>query len=82
MESKPFEEWSKEEVKAWATKFITETDAQKLLENEMSGNALSIAKTEDLKLCGLSVGSSLVLLKEVVQQRDGKFLTDVTHSLS
>jgi hypothetical protein len=82
MEGKPFEEWNREEVKAWATKFLGETDAQKLWESEMSGNELSIAETRDLTLCGLTVGRSLKLLQKVSEKRAGKVLTDVSHSLS
>jgi hypothetical protein len=82
MERKPFEEWSRDEVKEWATQFIGDTDAQKLWENEMSGKALSLAKPKHLKLCGLSMGSSLLLVDKVVEQRAGKVLTDMSHSLS
>lgn len=78
MEQKNFKEWSKEDVRTWAEGFMEAHEARKLFENDMSGLALSHAKSQDLKECGLSGGKSLEVLAKV-EGLLGKVLHDFTH---
>ena len=68
MEQKIFQEWSKDDVRAWAEDFIGAAGAQKLFNNDMNGLALSHAQRQDLQACGLNTGLSLQVLAKVAEK--------------
>ena len=82
MEDKIFNEWNKDEVYEWAQGFIEATEAKKLLDQDMSGLALSHATIENLQACGLTVGTSLVVHTKVKEKLSGKVHCDLPDSLS